>query len=73
MLRFEILNKNENKTVYRYYPNDGKDYGEVTVNGNGDVIDKVIAVNDPYERHFLHLMDVIKNNSALNGGIIAWY
>lgn len=78
MLKFIMLERNENNVLYRYFPEGGSDYGIVSFNEKtGDVSIETAAKNDKHQRYalkmFKRIREMASNGSLEKEGIVAWY
>ncbi len=77
MLRYLMISETENEIKYRYYPEDGKESGIVSVNKKtGECSVDEAAYNDRHQRYAMKLLKKMKefvtDNSFEKNGIVAW-
>ena len=78
MLKFKMVENNDDIVSYRYFPENKEDSGFLTVNKkDGSVIKQQIAKSDEFKRYFFHMLDrieeFIERNKFVEEGIIAWH
>lgn len=78
MLKFIMLERNENNVLYRYFPEGGADYGVVSFNvktGDGGI--ETLAKNDRHQRYAMKLFKQIREMASKGSfekeGTVAWY
>ena len=77
MERLELLEVNENKVVYRYYPEQEADFGVVSVNrktGERKIEKLCDSYGKTYAFHACRELEryITEGNFPVNGGV-AWY
>ena len=78
MLKFKIVENEQGKLVYRYYPEGNEDFGEVSYDEKTGICSiEILANNDRHKRYALKMMSRIRAMKA-NGtfeaeGMVAWY
>ena len=77
MLKYLLFKENEDKVIYRYYPEDGKESGLISVtkkSGECDIDE--LSPNDKHQRYamklFKRLKEFANNDSFEKEGIVAW-
>lgn len=78
MLRFELIENNKEFVSYRYFPENQKASGMITVNKKDKaIISQIIAENDDFKwcffKIFKRIKEFIDNGKYEEHGIIAWY
>ncbi len=77
MLKFELIEENESKTLYKYFPEGGSESGVVSVDKeSGKCSIENLSSNDRHQRYaikmFKRLREYFDSNSFDKSGIIAW-
>lgn len=78
MLRFELIENNKEYVSYRYFPENQKASGSLTVRKDDKtIISQTIAENDDFKwcffKIFKRIKEFIDNGKYEEQGIIAWY
>jgi len=78
MLKFKMVEREQGKLVYRYFPEGKEDYGVVSYDektGTSNI--EMLAKDDEHRRYALKMLSRIRKMKA-NGtfdaeGMVAWY
>ncbi len=77
MLTFKREKINDREVTYRYYPENGKEYGRITMSLDAELLNKECSKEDTFEWYAGHMMskmrDMIANSDFQEDGMIAWY
>jgi hypothetical protein len=78
MLKFTLVENQNGKVLYRYFPEGGADYGLVAFSEKtGDVSIETAAKNDRHQRYamklFKRIREMASKGSFEKEGIVAWY
>ena len=78
MLKYELIENNDDFVSYRYYPEGGTDSGYITIRKKDKkTIDQKIVDIDEFKWYYFKMLHRIKefidNNKFEKSGIIAWY
>ena len=62
MLKFRLIEKNDDIVVYRYWPETRTEYGEVTVKiKDGELVSMNLAPEDEFKWYAFHLLSRSEN------------
>lgn len=79
MLKFSMVENNQGKVLYKYFPEGGADFGIVSFNEKTkDTNIESLAKSDKHGRYAMKLFKRIREMASKYGaleteGIIAWY
>ena len=78
MLKFKMIEKNDDIVTYRYWPEQDAEYGEVTAKTkDGELVSMRLALEDEFKTYAFHMLSRIrkfaKDKSFDEDGMIAWY
>lgn len=78
MLKFNMVDSNDGKVLYEYFPEGGADSGIVSFSEkNGDISIESLAKNDRHERYalkmFKKIRDMASKGTFEKEGTVAWY
>lgn len=78
MLKFKMVDNNDDFVSYRYFPEGKEDSGKLTIRKNdGEIVEYTVANTDEFKRYFYHMIqkieEFVKNKQFLNEGLISWY
>lgn len=78
MLKFTMVENNQGKLLFKYFPEGGADYGIVSFSEKtGDVSIETLAKNDRHQRYalkvFRRIREMANNGFFETEGIVAWY
>ena len=79
MLKFTMVENNQGKILYKYFPEGGSDFGIVSFSEKtGDASIENLSKNDRHGRYAMKLFKRIRETTSKNGvleteGTIAWY
>lgn len=77
MLKFELIEENESKALYKYFPEGGSESGIVAIDKkSGECSIENLSSNDRHQRYaikmFKRLREYFDSNSFDKSGMIAW-
>lgn len=77
MLKYELIEENESKALYKYFPEGGSESGVVVIDKkSGECSIENLSSNDRYQRYaikmFKRLRELLASKSFEKTGIIAW-
>lgn len=77
MLRLELVGNTQKEVIYNYFPEQGKEYGTVSMNKDtGEFSVVKISANDEFRTYLSHAVSKIKKYSAenifLEHDVVAW-
>ena len=78
MLKFVLVEEEENRVLYKYNPEGGSESGTVSFNRKtGSGIIESLASNDKHQRYALKALKKIREMSSVKSfereGMVAWY
>ena len=79
MLKFTLVENNQGKVLYKYFPEGGTNFGIVSFSEKtGDASIEVLAKNDKHGRYAMKLFKRIREMTSKYGafeteGTVAWY
>lgn len=78
MVKYILIEENEDTVSYRYFPEGHEDFGSITMDKKtADLVSVDVAKTDKFKWYFYHMVEqieeFIKNNNFLNDGYVAWY
>lgn len=78
MLKFKMVDNDDNKVSYVYFPEGREPSGKITINKkDGTIVEQIIAKSDEFKRYFFHMIEkieeFIENKRFEEEGTIMWY
>lgn len=78
MVKYKIIEENEDTVSYRYFPEGQEDFGSITMDKKtADLVDVEVAKTDKFKWYFYHMVEqieeFIQNGNFLKDGYVAWY
>ena len=77
MLKYELIEEDESKALYKYFPEGGKESGIVAIDKkSGECSIENLSSNDRHQRYalkmFKRLKEALESKKFEKAGIVAW-
>lgn len=78
MVKYKLIEENENTVSYNYFPQGHEDFGTITMHKKtAEIVTAEVAKTDKFKQYFYHMIEeiekFIEKNNFLKDGYVAWY